>query len=231
MKNNKLFFCLIIISVLLFTSSCSKSQQADQRNSDTDELYNYEVTEEPFESMQILKSYADYKTYNTEAEFFETSDIVFIGMPIETFTDGEEHYYNLDGIEISKNSSEKIGSYCTVRNIKVLKVLKGEWSEETIKIAEKAVCKTYEDGTERIIGLPDNSIITKKNSKYIYYANKAAQDNMDFYIARPDQGVINIDGLDTNSFSKVSTQRLSEVKSRFASDFAKYDRTDELAAK
>ena len=57
--------------------------------------------------MQILKSYADYKTYNTEAEFFETSDIVFIGMPIETFTDGEEHYYNLDGIEISKNSSEK----------------------------------------------------------------------------------------------------------------------------
>ena len=42
-----------------------------------------------------------------------------------------------------------------------------------------------------------------------------------FYIARPDQGVINIDGLDTNSFSKVSTQRLSEVKSRFASDFAK----------
>ena len=54
---------------------------------------------------------------------------------------------------------------------------------------------------------------------------------MDFYIARPDQGVINIDGLDTNSFSKVSTQRLDEVKSRFAAEFAEYDRSDELTAK
>ena len=231
LKNTKSFFYLVIIFIVLFTNSCSKPQQADQGSYDTDELYNYEVTSEPFESMQILKSYADYKTYDTESELFETSDIVFIGMPIETFTDGEEHYYNLNGIEISKNSSEKIGSYCTVRNIKVLKMIKGDSNLNTIKIAENAVCKTYEDGTTRIIGLPDNTIITKKNSKYIYYANKAAQDNMDFYVPRSDQGVVNIDGLDTNSFSKVSSQRLSEVKSRFAADFAKYDRSNELTAK
>ena len=230
MKTKKSVFCLAIISILIFTSSCSK-QQPEQKNVDTDELYNYEVTEEPFESMQILKSYANYKTYDTESELFETSDIIFIGMPIETFTDGEEHYYNLNGIEISENSSEKIGSYCTVRNIKVLKMIKGDSNLNTIKIAENAVCKTYEDGTTRIIGLPDNTIITKKNSKYIYYANKAAQDNMDFYVPRSDQGVVNIDGLDTNSFSKVSSQRLSEVKSRFAADFAKYDRSNELTAK
>ena len=222
MKTKKSVFCLAIVFILIFTSSCSKPQQADQGSYDTDELYNYEVTSEPFESMQILKSYADYKTYDTESELFETSDIVF---------NGEEHYYNLNGIEISKNSSEKIGSYCTVRNIKVLKMIKGDSNLNTIKIAENAVCKTYEDGTTRIIGLPDNTIITKKNSKYIYYANKAAQDNMDFYVPRSDQGVVNIDGLDTNSFSKVSSQRLSEVKSRFAADFAKYDRSNELTAK
>ena len=231
MKTKKSVFCLAIVFILIFTSSCSKPQQTDQESYDTDELYNYEVTEEPFESMQILKSYANYKTYDTESELFETSDIIFIGMPIETFTDGEEHYYNLNGIEISENSSEKIGSYCTVRNIKVLKMIKGDDNLDTIKIAESAVCKTYEDGTERIIGLPNNSFITKKNSKYIYYANKAAQDNMDFYVPRSDQGVVNIDGLDTNSFSKVSSQRLSEVKSRFAADFAKYDRSNELTAK
>ena len=231
MKTKKSVFCLAIVFILIFTSSCSKPQQTDQESYDTDELYNYEVTEEPFESMQILKSYANYKTYDTESELFETSDIIFIGMPIETFTDGEEHYYNLNGIEISKNSSEKIGSYCTVRNIKVLKMIKGDSNLNTIKIAENAVCKTYEDGTTRIIGLPDNTIITKKNSKYIYYANKAAQDNMDFYVPRSDQGVVNIDGLDTNSFSKISSQRLSEVKSRFSADFAKYDRSNELAIK
>ena len=231
MKTKKSVFCLAIVFILIFTSSCSKPQQSNQNNCNTEELYNYEVTSEPFESMQILKSYADYKTYDTESELFETSDIVFIGMPIETFTDGEEHYYNLNGIEISKNSSEKIGSYCTVRNIKVLKMIKGDSNLNTIKIAENAVCKTYEDGTTRIIGLPDNTIITKKNSKYIYYANKAAQDNMDFYVPRSDQGVVNIDGLDTNSLNKVSSQRLREVKSRFFADFAKYDRSNELTAK
>ena len=80
MKTKKSVFCLTIISILIFTSSCSKPQQTDQESYDTDELYNYEVTEEPFESMQILKSYADYKTYDTESELFETSDIVFIGI-------------------------------------------------------------------------------------------------------------------------------------------------------
>lgn len=231
MKNNKLFFCLIIISVLLFTSSCSKSQQTDQRNSDTDELCNYEVTEEPFESMEIVNSYADYITYDSEAELYEASEMVFIGMPTETFTDGEELLYNFNAEIIPDNSDDKIAYCFTVRNVKVLKMLKGDDSIKEIKVAEEAMKQTDLNGIVRIIGLPDNTCITKKNVKYIYYVKKAAQPSMDFYLTRMDQGIVNIDGLDANSRSVVSEQRLNEVKTRFSTDFAKYDRSDELTAK
>ena len=231
MKNKKSAFCLVIISVLILTSSCSKSQQADQRNSDTDELYNYEVTDEPFENMEIVNSYADYITYDSEAELYEASEMVFIGMPTETFTDGEELLYNFNAEIIPDNSDDKIAYCFTVRNVKVLKMLKGDDSIKEIKVAEEAMKQTDLNGTVRIIGLPDNTCITKKNVKYIYYVKKAAQPSMDFYLTRMDQGIVNIDGLDANSRSVVSEQRLNEVKTRFSTDFAKYDRSDELTAK
>lgn len=231
MKTKKSVFCLAIISILIFTSSCSKPQQSNQNNSNTEELYNYEVTSEPFESMPIVNSYANHVTYNNADEMFDDAEIVIIGMPVETFTDGEERFFDSENNEVEKDSGVKIFHRSTIRNIKVLKVIKGEWTEETIKIAEKAVTKTDEKGNKYISGLPEGQYIAKKNVKYIYYLTKSLTKNADFYFTLPDQGLINIDGLDTNSFSKVSSQRLNEVKSRFSADFAKYDRSNELTAK
>ena len=231
MKTKKSVFCLAIISILIFTSSCSKPQQSNQNNYNTEELYNYEITSEPFESMPIVNSYANHVTYNNADEMFDDAEIVIIGMPVETFTDGEERFFDSENNEVEKDSGVKIFHRSTIRNIKVLKVIKGEWTEETIKIAEKAVTKTDEKGNKYISGLPEGQYIAKKNVKYIYYLTKSLTKNADFYFTLPDQGLINIDGLDTNSFSKVSSQRLNEVKSRFSADFAKYDRSNELAIK
>ena len=231
MKTKKSVFCLFIISILIFTSSCSKPQQSDQNNSNTEELYNYEVTSEPFESMPIVNSYANYVTYADSDEMFDKAEIVLIGMPIETFTDGEERYFDSENNEVEKDSGVKIFHGFTVRDIKVLKVLKGNFSDKTIKVADYAVIKTDLQNNNYISGLPEGQYIAKKNVKYIYYLTKSLTKNSDFYFTLPDQGLINIDGLDTNSFSKVSSQRLSEVKSRFSSDFAKYDRSNELTTK
>ena len=181
--------------------------------------------------MEIVNSYADYITYDSEAELYEASEMVFIGMPTETFTDGEELLYNFNAEIIPDNSDDKIAYCFTVRNVKVLKMLKGDDSIKEIKVAEEAMKQTDLNGTVRIIGLPDNTCITKKNVKYIYYVKKAAQPSMDFYLTRMDQGIVNIDALDANSRSVVSEQRLNEVKTRFSTDFAKYDRSDELTAK
>ena len=231
MKTKKSVFCLFIISILIFTSSCSKPQQSDQNNSNTEELYNYEVTSEPFESMPIVNSYANYVTYADSDEMFDKAEIVLIGMPIETFTDGEERYFDSENNEVEKDSGVKIFHRSTIRNIKVLKVIKGEWTEETIKVAEKAVTETDENGNKYISGLPEGQYIAKKNVKYIYFLTKALTKDADYYFAHFDQGKINIDGLDVNGQSTISTQRLNEVKSRFSADFAKYDRSNELAIK
>ena len=231
MKNKKSVFCLVIISVLILTSSCSKSQQPKQESDDANGLYNYEVTSEPFESMPIVNSYSNYVTYADSDEMYDKAEIVLIGMPVETFTDGEERYFDSENNEVEKDSGVKIFHRSTIRNIKVLKVIKGEWTEETIKIAEIAVTETDEKGNKYISGLPEGQYIAKKNVKYIYYLTKALTKDADYYFAHFDQGKINIDGLDINGQSTISAKRLSEVKSRFASDFAKYDRTDELAAK
>ena len=66
-------------------------------------------------------------------------------------------------------------------------MLKGDDSIKEIKVAEEAMKQTDLNGTVRIIGLPDNTCITKKNVKYIYYVKKAAQPSMDFYLTRMDQ--------------------------------------------
>ena len=118
MKTKKSVFCLFIISILIFTSSCSKPQQSDQNNSNTEELYNYEVTSEPFESMPIVNSYANYVTYADSDEMFDKAEIVLIGMPIETFTDGEERFFDSENNEVEKDSGVKIFHRSTIRNIK-----------------------------------------------------------------------------------------------------------------
>ena len=224
MKNKKTILCLLIIFVLVLTSACSKPQQ-------NEELYNYEVTTEPFESLPIVNSSANYPTYDTEKELFDNSEIVLIGMPLETFTDGDQHFYDIDANEVDKNSNVRIFHKITTRNIKIVKVLKGDIKSDSVEIAENAIVETDQVGNNYIYGLPDSSFISKKNVKYIYYLNKGNGDGAKFYFPRSDQGVINIDGLDVNSRSVVSEQRLNEVKTRFSTDFAKYDRSDELTAK
>ena len=113
MKNKKTILCLLIIFVLVLTSACSKPQQ-------NEELYNYEVTTEPFESLPIVNSSANYPTYDTEKELFDNSEIVLIGMPIETFTDGDQHFYDIDANEVDKNSNVRIFHKITTRNIKII---------------------------------------------------------------------------------------------------------------
>ncbi len=155
MKNKKTILCLLIIFVLVLTSACSKPQQ-------NEELYNYEVTTEPFESLPIVNSSANYPTYDTEKELFDNSEIVLIGMPIETFTDGDQHFYDIDANEVDKNSNVRIFHKITTRNIKIVKVLKGDIKSDSVEIAENAIVETDQVGNNYIYGLPDSNFISKK---------------------------------------------------------------------
>ena len=227
----KKILCLALCFILILSCACSKApdNKTDTKPQEkTAELYNYEVTEEPFESMEILPSTMTHKTYANEQELFEASEMVFIGMPLDTFTDGEQHYYNYDMEEIDKDSEEQAFFYCTTRDIKVIEMIKGDKSLKTVSVADEAVVKEDENSNQKILGLPMGCRIAKKNAKYIYYLTPALPESMDFYFIDYDSGLINIDGLD----SKVGrADRVLAAKERLPEQFEKYDRSAELAAK
>ena len=227
MKNRLL--ALILCMILLLSCACAKESDAKKEQTDVqkkEELYNYEVTDEPFESMEIQHSLLDYISFENEQALFEAADMVFIGMPLDTFTDGEERYYDVNLQEL-KGVEGSTYRY-TVRDIKVIEMLKGDKSLDTVSVADDAVVKEMYDGKQVIDGLCENSHIAKKNVKYIYYLVKSNSEEMDFYFTAYDGGLINIDGLD----SKVGrADRVLAAKERLPEQFEKYDRSAELAAK
>ena len=216
----KRIISVLLIFVLLFASSCKKAEQ---------QPYNLEVTAEPFESMEIHNSYTDHKTYNSEQELYDDSDLVFIGMPIETFTDGEQIFFNREGQRVSKENSDATCDYYTVRDVQIIELIKGEAESDVIKVADMAIVKQENNEKESIIGLPTSATIAKKNVKYIYYVYKSASS--DYYYVNLDQGLINVDGLDSRESLAIEEGRLGQVKDRFLAQFEKYDRTAELSTK
>ncbi|MBQ8605542.1 MAG: hypothetical protein IJ408_02295 [Clostridia bacterium] len=216
----KRIFCLSLAVLLLISCACSKSPKK--------ELYNYEVTDEPFESMEISYTHATYLTHENEQELYDKADLVFIGMPVDTFTDGKARYFDRDLNEVTENSEDILYRY-TTRDIKVLEMIKGDSSLETVRVADRAAVKTYEDGSTKILGLPNNTHIAKKNVKYVYYVYHALGEQMDFYFTAYDGGLVNLDGLDEKV--DLGNHKLADTKARFSRQFIKYDRSAELETK
>ncbi len=211
----KKILTVIIAVTLVLCSGCTKKPNRQE--------YNKPVTHEAFEDMNVLYASAQIKSYETEEELFDSVDMVFIGMPTATFTDGTARYFDLDGNEVTKD--EKYFSSYTVRDIQVVEMLKGDSNTDTVRIAERGTVSKNKEGETIIAGalLP----IAKQNVKYIYYVNY--DKDMDCYVINADNGIICADGLDERLVKTVDSTRLEQVEKRFKTQFDKYDRTDEAA--
>lgn len=230
MKNTfkkTLISSLIIVSLSFFTA-CQKNAVTLTPKTEHQPWYNLPVEKEPFEDMDIVNSLTTHITFNSESEIYDDSELVFIGMPVDTFTEGKQYYFNLNGENVSPDSGDFITGRITIRNVKIVEMIKGDYPSDIIKIADRGVTKTYDTGKTQIIDVPSGSSIEKKNVKYIFYVTKSGVPENDYYYPRLDDGVINIDMLHPEMNNTVSVQRLNQVKERFASQFKKYDRSAEL---
>ena len=216
---------ILILAMLMGISSCS----ADTAKKPEIPEYNLEVTHEKFEDMPVVNSDNSIYGFENESEMYDSCDYVVVGMLKDTFTDGVPKRYGLYGQEVQEGSGEMAASVATLRELTVLEVLKGDNVGETITYADMAISGVDDDGTEIIQWLPENKFIQKQNVKYIFYLNESSRKDSTFY-SDPDQGVINIDGLDINgSRGKfVTEERYDEVKARFGQYFEKYDRSAEI---
>ena len=179
--------------------------------------------------MPVVNSDNSIYGFENESEMYDSCDYVVVGMLKDTFTDGVPKRYGLYGQGVQEGSGEMAASVATLRELTVLEVLKGDNVGETITYADMAISGVDDDGTEIIQWLPENKFIQKQNVKYIFYLNESSRKDSTFY-SDPDQGVINIDGLDINgSRGKfVTEERYDEVKARFGQYFEKYDRSAEI---
>ena len=209
---------LSVILIVLTLSLCACAKTASE--------YDLPVGDEAFESMSVISSQGSYKKYESESEIFDDCDLVVIGMPVNTFTDEQVVYFDKDGNEVDKESDWLIAN--TVRRIKVVEVLKGDKTVSEVELVQLAHIDTP-DGSDKqyIRNLSANEFIAKQNSKYIYYLKRDGGSKTERYYACPDQGVVNIDMLDSNAVNYVKSDRLLEVINHFDAKFDKYDRSDE----
>lgn len=202
----------LLITMLLLVTSCAKEPEP------------MPVIEKFDNPLQNVFTNIDYFGYQNEAEMFEGCDLVFVGTPVETFTESELHYYAPDGSEYVHGVSERIAVHYTHRKIKVLEVLKGEPEGDIVTIGANAYVefdgdkKYYRNSTYPTIE-PD-----RKNAKYLYYVSKSITG---LYIVCWDSGRMNVDGLDKEHYFDIDKFAL-QIRERHSEIFEKYDRTKEV---
>ncbi len=206
----KKIICLMFVTVLLLCG-CAKQQS-----------YNLEVTSEPFETLEnIGGGMGSYPVYDSEKEMYDDCDLVVVAMPINTYTDEEILYFNYNSDIVAKDDE---WMFCeTIRKLKIIEILKGDTDITEVKMAQMGGAVEDQNGNKKIVGTVVNDFIQKQNAKYLYYLKKSTVDP-NYYYSCPDQGVINVDGLDSAANEKVMGERIADVMATHRALFEKYDR-------
>ena len=220
MKRIALTVICIVFTVSVLLSGCTTFKPRTEQNDG--ELTGTNVQKEPFETVPFEHTHGDYAVYDTEREIYDAAELVFVGSPVKTFTDGEQLYLDLDGNRTEKDSGDVISLALTLREIRVLDVIKGD-AGESVVVAEDAV-PVYIDGKlNKIAGDASGLGIAKQDVKYIYYVGRTVNvSGTEYRYIIPDRGRVNVDGLDSDSIAAIGETRMAESKTRYSDLFEKY---------
>lgn len=209
--------CLLLIIMLMLTG-CAKDVTKTPPGTYVPPENEPMPVVESFD--EILRPTCINRFIPTEEILYNDVDTVFIAMPLETFEESELHYYAPDGSEYVHGVSERVAYHRTLRKLKVLEVLKGDPQTDEVYFGEDAYMEV-KDG-KRILHVGDFYDLVQKNAKYIFYLDKSEKGG--FYFRRE---VINIDRLDYK-YADETDEMFIGARKRFAQQFEKYDRFDEL---
>lgn len=217
----KLF--LILTVVLLLLSACKPTEQPVTKAPDTDLVVGDEDFEKILEKSTVIITTCGI-TYPDEQSYIDMSDIVIVGYPVNTFTDEPKQYYDRERNEVGPNGAWYTPD--TIRQIKVLDVLKGENVPKTVNLQVTEVLVAKDDGTCAIEELGD-TFIQKQNVKYIFYLKEWSTYNGEKTYRSVVSGGVNIDGLHQKSLSYVGNELFYNIINNRYDLFKKYNRSDE----
>ncbi len=139
--------------------------------------------------------------FKNEEGAFEYSDIVAIVTPKNDLRDDGRVSFDGKVIKTDKEASEyKLNEVFTLRDMNVLKVIKGDENITDIYIANEAhyYYSTYKKAPDLWYGqyTPREDPIVKKGAVYLYYLKKDTTLGENVYRVSGRQCVLNIDGTD-----------------------------------
>jgi hypothetical protein len=248
MKENSLAIITLIILTSLNLSSCKPAIEKDvsfpeqelTKSSDPKlvGIDKDKITIGDGKKVSARRISANYKTYDSDNELFQSADLVVIGKP--TVNIDETSYISLsesesrsrkypDNVSVAvKTSSGLIVSANSTVLFKVQRYLKGDLKEKQIRVVQSSAY-IQEPGQEPFVLLKDGGTPFQKKSRYVLFLKEvdtATYPNLTgvYSIMSVNQGKFNLDKTDSQESevegSDEQYRKLKEkVKKRHESDF------------
>ncbi|WP_051286778.1 hypothetical protein [Paenibacillus taiwanensis] len=151
-----------------------------------------------------INTQASYISHDTAIELTNSAELILIGTPIHEFKDREHVVKNY--------TSGAIQDFYTVTDIKVEKILKGEWDlNSPLPVIEPVAYIQRIDGQRKIT--TDHYIEMKKDTKYLVTLAKNTSGN--YSIINMQNGVFNLN---------VEGESLSERKNTSDKNSSKHEK-------
>jgi len=141
------------------------------------------------EQIQELIVYGDHLLYANANELEKNADLIIIGHTQKDFKE-------FPGT-INYNENGRYSDYYTVTDLKITKVIKGQYPKDTIFVTQRAAL----DKDKNILIINEDCSIMEKGKLYLLFLKKL--DLKDTYgIMSINQGKFNIDNTDTKEKEK-----------------------------
>jgi hypothetical protein len=153
-------------------------------------------------AMKKVALASDHILYYNAEDLIKYSDLVIIGTPTKDLEQESPYtkYYN----------DYVITDFYTLRNIKINKVLKGEYSDKTINALENAAIITNANHQQELLVQEDYSVM-QKGKKYLLFLK--INPKGDYSTVAINQGKFNIDNSDMEEKeSSEKNKQLNELK-------------------
>ena len=177
---------IIVLSLILILMqvSCSNS---------TSNLKNNDTNDSIFSQHNIDKMNGDYMVYEDTNELYDKSELIIIATPTKEY-DEEDPILNY----IDTPNGSRLASYRTLRNINILKVIKGNTEQFNMDIIEN---QAYLKDENKLL-LKGLAIPMRKDMQYILFLVEADILDRKYYgIITIGQGKYNIDNKDKDEAS------------------------------
>jgi hypothetical protein len=143
-------------------------------------LYVYD-TNKPITQLTIQGKHV---YYNNVDDLEAKADLIIVGASVKEFSEYTP--------TITYNESGRYENFYTITDVKVSKVLKGQYQNNTIPVLQNAAI----DKKEKIMLVDDGYSVMEKNKGYLLFLKKSPLEG--YYILGINQGKHNIDNTDNN---------------------------------